>query len=350
MIYDYLIIGQGVAGTVLAHNLIAQGKSVQIIDNHHATSSTKAAAGIINPITGRRFVKSWMIDQLLPVALENYKALEDLLDIKIIYQANIIRVIFNEESQRHWDRVQLDESAKKYIVNKPDISTYKQILKPIFGFGELKHSYRIDMSKLIESFQQYANTEKIITLENFDFSSLTFDESLVTYKGLKANRIVFCEGYKAIENPLFKDLPFQPAKGQAIKFKLENFSTNKMLRHRQFMVPFGDDTYWSGGGYQWDDLNENISKEFLKKWTEDMSDIITQKPKVVSHKAAVRPAVKGRRPFLGNHPRHKNAYIFNGMGTKGASLVPYWAKHLVSHMEKCEPIAEQVDIQRFSKK
>lgn len=347
MTYDYLIVGQGVAGTVLAHNLIALGKSVHLIDNNHLSSSTKAAAGIINPITGRRFVKSWMIDQLLPVALENYIALEKLLDIKIVNQANIIRVIFNEESQRHWERVQLNESALKYIVKEPNISTYEQILKPIFGFGELKHSYRIDMAQLIQSFQQYAISEKILTLEDFDYDNLTFDESLVNYKGLKSTRIVFCEGYKAMESPLFKDLPFQPAKGQAILFKLDKFNATKMLRHRQFMVPFADDTFWSGGGYQWDDLNENISKEFLDKWTEDMSDILNQKPKVISHTAAVRPAVKGRRPFLGNHPKHKNAYIFNGMGTKGASLVPYWAEHLISHMEKGEAIAKEVDILRF---
>ena len=347
MIYDYLIVGQGIAGTILAHKLIAQGKSVHVVDNQHVNSSTKIAAGIINPITGRKFVKSWMIDQLLPIALDTYKEIEKALDIKIIHLANIIRVIFNEESDRHWERIQLNESAQKYIVQEPDISNYREIIHPIFGFGELTNSCRIDMAKLIEAYQQKFSKAGLISFEQFDYDRVSFDESQVNYNGLKAHRVIFCEGYKSIDNPLFSYLPFQPAKGQAIRFKLEGFKANKMLRHKQFIVPFDNNEFWSGGGYQWDDLNENTSEEFLAKWFEDMSEMIKPKPKLITHKAAVRPAVKGRRPLLGNHPKHKNAYIFNGMGTKGASLVPYWADHMVSYLENNEILDNQVDIKRF---
>ncbi|MFT5168556.1 MAG: glycine oxidase, partial [Saprospiraceae bacterium] len=56
---DYLIIGQGLAGSLLAYQLLERGKTVQIIDNHHNGASSSIAAGIINPITGRRFAKSW---------------------------------------------------------------------------------------------------------------------------------------------------------------------------------------------------------------------------------------------------------------------------------------------------
>ena len=348
MTYDYLIIGQGVAGTILAHKLIAQGKSVFIIDNNHSYSSTKIAAGIINPITGRKFVKSWKIDQLLPVALKSYEEIESFLNIKIIHQANIIRIIFNEESQRYWDRILLDESAKKYLVSTPNLESYNNILHPIFSFGELQHSYRIDLANLIGSFQQFITKNELLAVEEFDYSRVTFDESQITYKGLKANRIIFCEGYKAIENPFFKYLPFQPVKGQAIKFKLEDFTATKMLRHNQFIVPFGNNEYWSGGGYQWDNLNEETSNEFLQNWLNEMSSMINIQPSIISHQAAVRPAVKGRRPLVGNHPKYKNAYIFNGMGTKGASLVPYWAEQLISHLENEETIDKHVDIQRFS--
>lgn len=347
MTYDYLLVGQGIAGTILAHKLITQGKSVHLIDNKHINSSTRIAAGIINPITGRKFVKSWMVDQLLPAAINTYTELEEELGIKIIHPSNIIRVIFNEESSRHWERIQLNDSAQKYIVDEPNISSYKDILHPLFGFGELTKSCRIDMAKLIQTYQIKLSKEALISFEQFDYESLIFDESQINYKGLKAERIIFCEGYKSIENPFFSYLPFQPAKGQAIKFRLDGFIADKMLRHRQFIVPLIQGEFWSGGGYQWDDLNENVSEEFLKKWSQDMSSIIKLNPELVEHKAAVRPAVKGRRPMLGNHPRYKNAYIFNGMGTKGASLVPYWADHMVSYLENDQMLDSQVDISRF---
>ena len=67
MITDYLIIGQGLAGSLLAWELIQRDCKVVIIDNGKENAS-QVAAGLINPITGMRFVKSADVDTLLPAA------------------------------------------------------------------------------------------------------------------------------------------------------------------------------------------------------------------------------------------------------------------------------------------
>ena len=64
---DFLIIGQGLAGTVLAWNLIQRGRSVIVLDREDESTSSKVAAGLINPITGRYLTKSWRADETLPV-------------------------------------------------------------------------------------------------------------------------------------------------------------------------------------------------------------------------------------------------------------------------------------------
>jgi glycine/D-amino acid oxidase-like deaminating enzyme len=71
--------------------------------------------------------------------------------------------------------------------------------------------------------------------------------------------------------------------------------------------------------------------------------------KVVSHKAAVRPATLERRPFAGFHPVHSNIGILNGMGTKGTSLAPFFANQLVQRLVYDFPIAPEADVQRFSR-
>ena len=63
-----LIVGQGIAGTVLSYKLSQRNISHKVLDNNHQSAATHAAAGLINPITGRNYVKSWMIDDLLPEA------------------------------------------------------------------------------------------------------------------------------------------------------------------------------------------------------------------------------------------------------------------------------------------
>ena len=56
-----------------------------------------------------------------------------------------------------------------------------------------------------------------------------------------------------------------------------------------------------------------------------------------------------RRPFVGFHPTHKNMGILNGMGTKGCSLAPYFAKELAEHIINNKSINPLADVQRFSK-
>ncbi|MFN7116599.1 MAG: FAD-dependent oxidoreductase [Saprospiraceae bacterium] len=95
----YIIVGQGIAGTLLSYFLLKAGQNVIIIDNHHIGSSSKAAAGIINPITGRHYVKSWRIDELLPFAEQTYHELEKLLQISIYHSRNVIRTFANVKEE-----------------------------------------------------------------------------------------------------------------------------------------------------------------------------------------------------------------------------------------------------------
>ena len=69
---DILIVGQGICGTMLSWFLNKAGKSFLVIDDNNANTPSKVAAGIINPVTGRRFVYSWMIDIVMPFAAETY--------------------------------------------------------------------------------------------------------------------------------------------------------------------------------------------------------------------------------------------------------------------------------------
>ncbi len=63
---EILIIGQGICGTWLSYFLQKENRSFLVIDDNQPNTSSRIAAGIINPVTGRRIVKTWMIDELIP--------------------------------------------------------------------------------------------------------------------------------------------------------------------------------------------------------------------------------------------------------------------------------------------
>ena len=53
---DFIIVGQGIAGTLLAHDLLEKGHSVYIIDKPMIASASKVAAGLINPVGMKRCI------------------------------------------------------------------------------------------------------------------------------------------------------------------------------------------------------------------------------------------------------------------------------------------------------
>jgi len=48
--------------------------------------------------------------------------------------------------------------------------------------------------------------------------------------------------------------------------------------------------------------------------------------------------------YLDNRPRF---LIFNGLGTKGVSLAPYWAEELSKLIIQQKDLPKEVDIRRF---
>jgi nucleoside-diphosphate-sugar epimerase len=71
---NYLIVGQGIAGTNLTFTLLERGNSVTIADNPQEFSSSKVAAGLFNPITGRKMSKTWLADSLFAQFLPKIRA------------------------------------------------------------------------------------------------------------------------------------------------------------------------------------------------------------------------------------------------------------------------------------
>ncbi|MFB0907812.1 MAG: FAD-dependent oxidoreductase, partial [Spirosomataceae bacterium] len=54
-----------------------------------------------------------------------------------------------------------------------------------------------------------------------------------------------------------------------------------------------------------------------------------------------------RRPFLGKHPEFNNMFIFNGLGTKGVSIAPFFARQFRDFLLNGKEINSETTIERF---
>lgn len=115
------------------------------------------------------------------------------------------------------------------------------------------------------------------------------------------------------------------------------------------VAPLGNGLFWAGASYAWkfDDSGATEAEQnYLEGHLEKMLNVPYE---VVRRMGAVRPTVKDRRPFIGRSPEQPNVYIFNGLGTKGALLAPYWAARFSEHILDGAPLDPEVDIRRFQR-
>lgn len=82
---DCLIIGQGLAGSALAMQMLARGWRILVINRSDAASPSQIAAGLFNPVTGKMFAKTWMVDELFPFLHQYYREVEQLTGVHFYY-------------------------------------------------------------------------------------------------------------------------------------------------------------------------------------------------------------------------------------------------------------------------
>ena len=328
---EVIIVGQGIAGTAIAQQLLQKSISFIVIDRIEKSSASLVASGLINPITGRNFVKSWMVDDLIPEAITFYHGISNLIGQDIIGKHKIVRALHSVQEENQWYGRLGQEDYQKYILPEYDGPNYENYMSESFSYGEIKESFNIDSESLIVGFRKKLKELDLIIEEEFDYSHVQISD-LIQYKHITAHRIIFAEGWKGASNPFFSHYPFRPAQGEVLICRIPDFPISHILKYHKFIVPLYDDIFWVGSTYQWNISDEN-ERALKKKELVDFLETYLKCPyEILEYKSGIRPATKFRKPFVGTHPNHPNIHILNGLGTKGFSLAPYWSKYLVDHI------------------
>lgn len=343
---DYLIVGQGLAGTLLAYFLIKKNKTVFVVDEVQTSSASRIAAGIFNPITGRRFVKTWMADEIFPFAEATYRELELFIGKNVFHKMNVIRKFGGQAEFREWE---LKCTLASYANYLEDNRANKSFSGDEFGFVEIKNSGWLDVQTFIEGFRSRLSEEKILLETELDGLDLVFENENILWKGFSFSKVIFCEGYKVLENPFFRQLPFTHAKGEILTIFSKKLKLEKILSKGIFILPIGNHFFKVGSTYDWNDLDEKPTEHGKNEIADKLEKIIGNKFEIITHRAGIRPTVKDRRPILGFHPVFSNIGILNGLGTKGVSLAPFFANHFVEFLEEGKFLMPEVDIKRFMK-
>ena len=325
---DYLIIGQGLAGSLLAWELIQRQSKVIILDSG-CENASQVAAGLINPVTGMRLVKADAVDTLLPTARNFYRKLADFFKQDFLVEKPMLRLL-RTEAEVSISRKRLN--APGYQAYLGEIRTPSQMGYPLdnlIAALEQKQTGYLLTRPLLASLKAYFISLNSYRQTILDYREIQFHSSL-QWRDLKPKSILFCEGFKAMHNPWFSYLPFQPAKGQILTLETESALPDQILNYGNWLVPLGTNRFRIGATFERDTLDTSVTEPGKQQLLQALGLINGDlaAATVVDRQANIRPCTQDRQPFIGHHPEHPELWIFNGFGAKGSLQIPWYSRHL----------------------
>ena len=195
--------------------------------------------------------------------------------------------------------------------------------------------------------KQLLNKGRLKLIEGEEDAELN-GQNLIRINGHEAKAVIYCQGWRGVQNPQFDWLPLIPNKGELLLIECKELKEEAILQKGIFVQPLGSNLYKVGATYGRNEYDENASNAG-KEWIIQRLDKIIKKPyQIVDQIAGVRPTVLDRRPLIGQHPEFQNQYIFNGFGSKGLSLIPWCAQHFTSFLlDSVSSLNAELDISRF---
>lgn len=331
---DFLISGGGLAGLTLAYSLTEIcDASILVLDDGNPKAASSVAAGILNPITGRRHVKTWMADELFPVASEFYRKLESLSNEKIYFPCLIAELYDSIKTKNDWQARSAEPGYEKYIGEEFGSEKFGEAVKAPYGGIFLQRSAMVRTDKCIQALKSILFLRKV-KFENCDFrhDEFRFEKEEVVFRKIKAKMVVFCEGWKMIHNPFFNHRPMLPVKGDLLVIESNDLTLDCILMSDGFICPLQENKFLAGSTYDWNFKDSTPDKDARLKIEKFINKILKVPYTVLDHRSGIRPAMQSRRPIAEMHADVKCAAVFNGLGTKGYLLAPYFSKKLAAEL------------------
>ena len=345
---DYIVVGLGLSGISVCERLEENQLSYRVYEGGMQKASV-VAAGLINPVILKRFTLAWKADEQLEIAIPFYHNIEKKLQVKLFYRRNIYRRFNSAEEQNNWFSA-ADKPRLSRFLNTQVSPVLNPCIKSDYGFGEVLHTGTVNTELMISEYGNYLKKQDKISFDRFDYDVLKIHEDYLEYKGLRARKIIFCEGFGLKNNPFFNYLPLAGNKGEYITIYAEELQMNEIVKSSVFIIPIGNNLYRVGATYNNQDNSPEPTTRSREELIRKLSAVMSCKFDVVDQVAGIRPASKDRRPLAGQHPEFKNLYCCNGFGSRGMLISPMLSKEMIKLTEDGTALPVEVDLARFTKK
>jgi glycine/D-amino acid oxidase-like deaminating enzyme len=332
------IVGQGLAGTVLALHLIAEGYRVHVHDDGYLTSSSVVAAGMWNPLSFVNLKVAARSPEMLECMGRVYPELERMLGISCYHPMPLVRIFPDAGSANIWEERAESPALRPFMDLESDCQISESFHTP-HGFGHVRHSGWLDLRLLLDGAKSF-----IAKQGQYTEHSITREE--IGQWLDQGEWVIQCTGWRLTGDDFGADLPLLPNKGQVYTLRIDGLDESYMTSFGRFTIPLGDGRFRVGSTYEHlpkDALPSSVAEEILV----DVEEVLRRPFEVIDHQAGFRPTTIDRFPILGFHQRHKRLGVFTGFGSRGVIMVPYYMQQLLQHWIEGEELPFECDWKRF---
>ncbi|MBU6324920.1 MAG: FAD-dependent oxidoreductase [Bacteroidetes bacterium] len=345
---DVLVAGQGIAGTLLARELLNHGLEVLIADPDISPTSSQVAGGLVHPVVPRTGGLTWRAEELFPAVQHYYHAIEEETGRYFYHAMPMAFVADSEQDKFHWKKAaeKLGSHWLEWHDTLPEMTERSGALT--------RQSARLDVAGLCAHYQQQWMTQGRYLKQEIQWEELEFKNGYWHWGHIRARMLVFCHGAFARGRKPQEVLPFHLTRGELLSIRVSNpqHMPSYIVKKKVFSIPLGGGVYRIGSTYDWNNLTPEPTEIGRESLLQHFCDLVPDAGsfEIIAHDSAIRPTVGRRRPFMGQHPEFPQLFICNGWGSKGASLAAVLIPELVSCMLHGTPVHPETDIAVYWKK
>jgi glycine/D-amino acid oxidase-like deaminating enzyme len=325
---DVLIAGQGLAGTLLAWALERAGISFAVADAGPARAATMAAAGIINPITGRRLVQSWRIDTLRPAAAAVFRELEAALGVPLWREMRVRRFFADAREREIFAVKQARGELAPYAGESDDT-----------GFW-IHGAARVEMAALLTAARARWRAAGRLREAVTDLDAVASQYEWV----------IDCTGVAATEREEFRFLPWEFSKGEVLTIAVAGLASDEILNRRRWITPVGEGSAWVGATHEPGVRDSRPGEAARVALEENARELLGGRDfAVTGQRAGVRVNLPDKRPVAGCHPERARLGLINGLGSKGGLWAPFLARQWAEHLTAGRAFDAEIGVERFGR-
>ena len=252
---DWVIAGGGLAGTVLAWELLRLGQEVRVVDPLERETSSRVAAGLVTPVTGKGLNVSWRFAELQPVAVAFYRELEGQLGATFYHEMPIVRVFGSEKERVKWEKKKGRPEIAEWVEDGG--AEFPDTVEAPFGGFVMRGGGYLDVEAFLE-----ASHSAWLAEGRLEKGVVDSDELPEAKCG-----VVYCLGAAAEGRAPFEWVPFRAAKGEILDIGSEHDASRVMNQVGTWLLPVGEGKFRTGATYSWEPLDTVPTDEGGRMWS-----------------------------------------------------------------------------------